>query len=188
MQVNNILCEYLKNPLGIGIKSPRITWNVDGLIKQSAYEIIYYVNDVKKTSSIIESDSMFYVFKEEFQSKDIIKYQIRVRDENKRWSELSLINYFEMGLLTNDDWKAFWISGDYKANKNKRYPVDYFKKEFNANNIKKARLYISACGLYEAFINNKRVGNFILAPGSTDYRKRIQYQTYDVTSYIKNNN
>ena len=75
MQVNNILCEYLKNPLGIGIKSPRITWNVDGLIKQSAYEIIYYVNDVKKTSSIIESDSMFYVFKEEFQSKDIIKYK-----------------------------------------------------------------------------------------------------------------
>lgn len=188
MQINNILCEYLKNPLGIGIKSPRITWNVDGLIKQSAYEIIYYVNDVKKTSAIIESDSMFYIFKEEFQSKDIIKYQIRVRDDNKKWSELSNINYFEMGLLNKADWKAFWISGDYKVNKNKRYPVDYFKKEFNAKNIKKARLYISACGLYEAFINNKRVGNFILAPGSTDYRKRIQYQTYDVTSYIKDNN
>ncbi|MCI9142020.1 MAG: hypothetical protein HFH87_05270, partial [Lachnospiraceae bacterium] len=46
--------------------------------------------------------------------------------------------------------------------------------------IKKARLYITACGLYEARLNGTRVGNFVLAPGHTDYRKRVQYQTYDV--------
>ena len=66
----------------------------------------------------------------------------------------------------------------------KCYPVDSFKKEFNAKNITKARLYITACGLYEASINGIRVGDFILAPGHTDYKKRIQLQAYDVTNLI----
>ncbi|MCF0142342.1 MAG: family 78 glycoside hydrolase catalytic domain, partial [Parasporobacterium sp.] len=48
-----------------------------------------------------------------------------------------------------------------------------------------ARLYITACGLYEACINGRRAGDFVLAPGYTDYKKRIQYQVYDVTDLIK---
>ena len=40
--------------------------------------------------------------------------------------------------------------------------------------------------MYEARINGQRVGNFIFAPGSTDYRKRIQFQTYDVTDLLQN--
>ena len=68
-----------------------------------------------------------------------------------------------------------------------RYPVDCFKKEFSVEkDIKKARLYITACGVYEAKINGKRVGNFYLAPGITDYTKRVQYQTYDVSELIEN--
>ncbi len=50
--------------------------------------------------------------------------------------------------------------------------------------IQKARLYICACGLYEAKLNGKKVGDFVLAPGYTDYRKRVQYQTYDVTELL----
>lgn len=44
---------------------------------------------------------------------------------------------------------------------------------------------MSACGLYEGRINGKKIGDFILAPGITDYRKRIQYQTVDVTDLLK---
>ncbi|MGN1234470.1 MAG: family 78 glycoside hydrolase catalytic domain, partial [Christensenellaceae bacterium] len=69
--------------------------------------------------------------------------------------------------------------------KTRRYPVDCFRKTFEGSCVKRARLYISACGLYEARLNGKRVGEFILAPGSTDYNQRIQYQTYDVTDFIK---
>ena len=50
---------------------------------------------------------------------------------------------------------------------------------------KKARLYITACGLYEAKLDGQKVGTFCMAPGHTDYRKRVQYQTYDVTDLIK---
>ena len=95
MKINNILCEYLENPLGIGIRNPRITWNLEGLIKETAYEVVYKINDEKHSSGIIKSDSMNYTFKDNFKSRDYVTYQIRVANEEGVWSELSLVNYFE---------------------------------------------------------------------------------------------
>lgn len=51
-----------------------------------------------------------------------------------------------------------------------------------------ARLYITALGVYEAELNGKRVGSFILAPGWTSYHKRLQYQAYDVTDLLAESN
>ncbi len=50
--------------------------------------------------------------------------------------------------------------------------------------IKSARLYATALGDYEIFLNGKRVGNQVLSPGWTDYRERVIYQTYDVTEQL----
>ncbi len=50
--------------------------------------------------------------------------------------------------------------------------------------VKSARLYATALGDYEMFLNGNRVGGQVLAPGWTDYRERVYYQTYDVTSQI----
>jgi len=51
--------------------------------------------------------------------------------------------------------------------------------------IKSARLYATALGMYEFFLNGKRVGHQVMAPGWTDYRERVVYQTYDVTAQLK---
>ena len=51
--------------------------------------------------------------------------------------------------------------------------------------IESAYLTITGLGVYEAEINKERVGDFILAPGWTTYKKRLQYQTYDVTDLIR---
>jgi alpha-L-rhamnosidase len=51
--------------------------------------------------------------------------------------------------------------------------------------IKSARLYATALGMYEVFVNGKRVGDQVMAPGWTDYRERVVYQTYDVTALVK---
>jgi alpha-L-rhamnosidase len=51
--------------------------------------------------------------------------------------------------------------------------------------IKSARLYATALGEYEIFLNGKRVGDQVMAPGWTDYRERVVYQTYDVTAQLK---
>ena len=63
--------------------------------------------------------------------------------------------------------------------------MDCFRKAFHTNDVEKARLYITACGLYEARLNGQWVGDFVRAPGITDYRKRLQYQTYDVTPLLQ---
>jgi alpha-L-rhamnosidase len=50
--------------------------------------------------------------------------------------------------------------------------------------VKSARLYATALGAYEMFLNGKRVGDQVLAPGWTDYRQHVKYQTYDVTAQL----
>jgi alpha-L-rhamnosidase len=50
--------------------------------------------------------------------------------------------------------------------------------------VKSARLYATALGAYELFLNGHRVGDAVLAPGWTDYRQHVKYQTYDVTAQV----
>ena len=187
MKANNIKIEYLSSPIGIDIVSPRITWTCNGGIFQTAFKIEAYKNNkLIYNSKKVKSNKMDFTFPISFKSRDQIDFSITLFDENNKEGE-KVFSSFEMGLLEKTDWKANWITGNYNPNKKKRYPVDYFLKKFLIEDIQKARLYVSACGLYEVNINNNRVGDFVFAPGFTDNRKRIQYQTYDVTSLLKNN-
>ena len=185
MKAINVKVEYLNSPIGIDVISPRIMWNDMGGINQSAYQIKAYIgSNIIYDSNKVISSSMHFDFPIEFKSRQRVDFDIVLWDENDVQGE-KVSSYFEMGLLNKEDWISKWITGSYKAKKNVHYPVDYFKKEFSLKDISKARIYISACGLYEASINDVRVGDFVLAPGSTDYNKRIQYQCYDVTSLLK---
>ena len=80
---------------------------------------------------------------------------------------------------------AQWI----KAARQKKDAVIDFSKKFTVKPFPvKAELQISALGVYCAEINGKKVTESVLNPGWTDYNKRIQYQTYDVTSLIEKEN
>ena len=185
MRAINLKTEYLVNPMGIDIQNPRLMWNCDGGIKQTAYRIIAK-SDGKTVwdSGKVNSSSMRAEYPNKLKSRERVEWTVTLRDERDHEGEPSETAYFETGLLSASDFTAKWISGNYRVNKKKRYPVDCFKKQFTAQNVAKARLYITACGLYKAKINGQRVGNFILAPGHTDYTKRIQLQTYDVTDLL----
>lgn len=66
-------------------------------------------------------------------------------------------------------------------------PATLLRKDFAlSQQVKSARLYVTAMGSYRAQINGKRVGREILTPDWTDYQKRVLYQTYDVTSMVQN--
>ena len=181
MKAVNIRTEYLKNPLGIDISSPRIMWNCDEGIKQTAYRVTADGFD----SGRIESDSMRYAVPIEFTDSKRFTFHITLWDENGNEGEPSEEAFFEYGIR---NFNAKWITGNYLADKKRRYPADCFKKEFTADGeVLSARLYISACGIYTAEINGTRV-SFPLAPGITDYNRRVQYQTYDITGFIKQKN
>ena len=187
MRVINIKTEYLHNPLGLDAVNPRITWNVVGqdIKQQKAFEIVYKLNDNEEECVKKETSSTYYDFGQSLKSRDYVSYKIRTQNEKGDWSDFSEENYFSIGLLNKSDWSAKWIYGDYNVSKKNRYPVDYFKKEFEVKVIKQSFLYISALGIYEAYINGVKVGNALLAPGSTDPRKRVQYDTYEVSSLLK---
>jgi len=70
-----------------------------------------------------------------------------------------------------------------------RMPAPYLRKEFTVTgDVKRATVYVTAFGIYELRINGKRVGNDVLAPGWTEFRKRLHYQTYDVSGLIAKGN
>ncbi len=183
MKAVRLLVEGLASPLGLGERKPRLSWNLVDGISQTAFEITVKVNGKNAYEAKVESPNMHFDLPFELASRDVVEWSIIPYDEAGRKGEASSSS-FEMGLLEGKDWEASWISGDYLPSKKKRYPVDCFRKAFSSGKAKKARLYISACGLYEAKINGRRVGKFVLAPGHTDYDKRIQEQAYDVTSLL----
>jgi len=94
-------------------------------------------------------------------------------------------------MLNTEDWKAKWISD---GSKNPEHDEDYYKddrmplfrKEFDANKkIASARLYISGLGYYETYLNGNKIGDHVLDPGFTTYKKQVLYVVYDITSMLK---
>jgi alpha-L-rhamnosidase len=115
-------------------------------------------------------------------------------------------SWFETGLLHPGEWQAQWIARDPESAPpadpptdhdipgdgllgflNRRLPpCGYLRRSFTLPAAPvRARLLITARGLYEARLNGQRAGDAELAPGWTDYRARIQYQCYDVTGLLR---
>ena len=185
MKAIRIKTEFLTNPIGVDFANPDITWCCEGGVKQTAYRIVARSCDkVVWDTGRIESSSMKATYPYELTSRQRVDYTVTLWDEEGIEGEPTSA-FFEMGLLSEDDFTAKWITGNYKVNKKNRYPVDCFRKIFSIREVKRARLYATACGLYEVKINGMRVGDFVLAPGITNYKKRIQYQTYDVTELLR---
>ncbi len=193
VKIESLLTENLVNPVGIDIITPRFSWQIISgkrNIKQQAYEIkVLSDNSVVWESNKVASDNSVHVYYEGKPLKSGKKYswQVRVWDNYGNRSDWSKSAFFQMALLNKNDWKAKWIEPGFQEDSLRPSPV--FRREFVSDKkIISATAYITAHGLYEAFINGKRVGNAYLTPGWTSYKKRLQYQVYDVTGLLKNGN
>lgn len=104
------------------------------------------------------------------------------------------IEYWAQPDFSDDAWPGAKELGDYGCapwsylSSSGLYlpPVKYLRKAFTLSRpVKRATLYATALGLYEAQIDGQKVGQDFLTPGWTDYRKRVYYNTYDVTALMK---
>lgn len=185
MRAVNIKIEQLNNPIGIDVKQPLVSWQCQEGEKQSAYEVEAICGEeLIFSTGKISSDAMSVRITGTLQSRQHIAVKIRLWDENGiagAWNEDA---FFEMGLLKREEFVAKWINPELECDPLVHKPASYLKKIFSVEQIQNARLYITAHGLYEAYINGKRVGDFVLAPGSYNYEKRLAYQTYDVTKLL----
>jgi alpha-L-rhamnosidase len=198
ISLSDLKTNYKINPMGVDASLIRFSWKLNSTVFQTvqkSFELRISTNesDILKGNKLfwqsgkVESDQSVNVTYTGPQIKAKTRYfwQVRVIDNHKNISAWSAVQYFETGLLNPTDWQANWIELAL-ATDGKVGPAPIFAKQFAVNKtVKSARLYITSHGLYEAYINGKKVGNELFTPGWTSYHKRLQYQTYDVTALLK---
>jgi alpha-L-rhamnosidase len=197
-ELKDLTCEYHTNPIGIDVQQPRLSWKIisnEENMLQTAYEIKVTDQAGKGTEiwnsgKVASNQSVNVEYKgPALKSMQRVYWQVRIWDQKGRPTAWSTPAYWEMGILSPDEWKASWITlGSEKSVKGSK-PCQYFRKEFAAaKTIKSARVYVTSQGLYQLFLNGKKVGKDLFTPGWTSYKTRIQYQTYDVTSLLQQKN
>lgn len=187
MSVKIVQCRvnHKHNPLAYQIETPIFSFKViesEGKHQEAARIVVS--KDDNFESIIIDTgwshnlDSLGHAIEMTLAPLTRYYWMVSVRSEagDEATSEL---NWFETGKI-NQAWSAKWISC--KENEG-RHPI--FRKKISLKEkVAKARLYICGLGLYEATINQKKVGNEFLTPYSNNYNEWLQYQTYDITEHL----
>ncbi len=197
----DLRCEYWVNPLGIDVPRPRLSWRVNDPRRravQSAYRIIVATGAEEVwDSGKVESDQSVHVpyAGRPLRSGCRYRWKVRTWDAAGTPSPWSQEAWWETGLLSPGEWQARWITiadapgagkppaGSAPAPGRRALR---FRREFRLpGRCVRARAYVSGLGVYELAINGRRVGDDIFCPGWTNYARRVQYQTYDVTDLLK---
>jgi alpha-L-rhamnosidase len=164
--------------LGRGQQPTLSWWLPAGSSVQHAYRL--RTDDGYDTGRVASPAQSFVRLPFFDRSRRFAHAQVRVWTDlgESGWSEPVPL---ESGLLTARDWQARWIGLDEEDQHPGARPAYWLRTRFDVPPCRQARLYVTALGLYEAFLDGQRVGDVELAPGYTQYRERVQYQGYDVT-------
>jgi len=193
--VSKLKTEYVRDPLGLDVTTPRFSWvlnSPDRGVSQSAYQVIVAqdrdrldgeTNTLWNTGKINSSESVGIKYQgKKLQSGEKYYWRAKVWDQDGNASGWSRIHSFQMGLIDSTDWKAKWIT-----NTDGTVSAPLFRKEFTIDKqIKSAYAYVTGVGYYELYLNGKKVGNHVLDPATTNYKKRVLYETYDVKDLLTN--
>lgn len=168
--------------------SPRLSWRVPrAFTGQSAYELDATVDGAPLARVARASvEHLFIAWPwAPLESCQRVTWRVRVRGD-QGLSDWSYPSGFEVGLL-DSDWTAQWISPvegpDEGYGKRPAYALST-RFELSAD-VESARLYATALGVYEAFVNGRRAGTAELAPGSTSYDHTLYAQAMDVTESLQ---
>lgn len=181
-------CEYLKDPMGIDVRSPRFGWilgHTQRGQKQTAYQILVATSpeslgldegDHWDSGRVAADESALAPYGgKPLESGRTYWWKVRWWDAQGNASAWSAPARFEVGLLDPKEWRGTWIAGG-----------NQLRKEFKLEGrVVRARAYVTALGYYELRLNGRKVGDHVLDPGWTTYEKRILYSTYDVTSLLR---
>lgn len=193
MEVFDLRTEYRINPIGIDASSPRFSWKIRSgsqNLMQSAYRILAFGDPMGEQllwdSGEVESSASQKVRWQgpvlESAQRVFWKVQVRAKEE---YAESSCA-FFEMGLLKEEDWKCLWIEPEDVVDPAIFKPAPYLRKSFQIRKpLKQARIYMTAHGLYEFWINGQAGCKDRFKPGFTSYYHRIQYQVYDITELLQ---
>jgi len=196
LKVTGLQCEYQTNPLGIGVHQPRLSWLLASDRRgtmQVGYQLVVSAGDGDFSEPVwdtgfVKSDASIQIAYagEALQPRTRYYYQVKVWDNFGRESAWSESAWWEIGLLERSEWTAGWITPLASDMAPQTEPAFLLRKRFQlGDGIASARIYASAAGVYELYVNGKQASDTLLAPGWTSYSHRLQYQTYDVTELLQ---
>lgn len=200
-------------PMGLNDPFPRFSWALKGDGRNRAmraYQIVVGTDteavlsgrgDLWDSGKIVSPISQLVRYEGKSLPPHLqADWTVRVWDEAGNVGPFASPARFDTGLLGAGDWTAPWISRpDFDPrvgrmaptatpydNPFQARPADYFRRAFALGRpVRRGRLYATALGVYEAHLNGLRLGDQVLAPGWTDYYKRVEYQFYDVTEHLR---
>jgi alpha-L-rhamnosidase len=194
VEVADLLVEYLQEPLGVDTSAPRFSWKLKSDqrgVNQQAFQMIVGEShsEVNRKSGKIwdtgkvhggQTVNLEYAGAPLQSNK---KYYWRVGvwldDETSVWSDPAM---FHMGILNDGEWKAQWVT----AQETITDESPLLRRQFQVDKkVEQAIAYVTARGFYEFYLNGEKVGDHVLDPAITDYRKTILYSTFDVTPMLK---
>lgn len=202
VSLQNLRCEMLQNPMGIDVVKPRLSWEIASTrndVQQTAYHILVASSPAKLTENdadvwnsgkVNSAESLYNLYAgQTLKSKNKYYWKVKVYT-NKGESSWSQPAFWLMGLLHYKDWEGRWIGFDrFFPGDNEdeaRVSARYFRKEFSTTKtVASASAYLMGMGLYELYIDGKKIGDQVLAPAATDYTKNIKYNTLDVTEQLR---
>jgi len=207
VELVSLRTENRVNPMGIGTDKPRFSWQFTSQkknVRQTAYQILVASSEEKLAanegdlwdSGEIGSDAQLWIdYKgRSLASNTVAWWKVRIvtNEGNSEWSQPQM---FTIGLLGETRWSGRWIGleelqeGEQKG-MHTRLAARYLRKEYKTKGkVKRATAYVAGLGVYEFFVNGKRLGgNHVLQPVPSDYRKTIYYNTYDVTELLADSN
>ncbi|MDF2510518.1 MAG: alfa-L-rhamnosidase [Herbinix sp.] len=185
MEIIQMKTNHVVNPLGFMITKPVLSYKVidaKGKKQISARVIVSLDPDMSQpvydSGESKEIDSISYTVPMELEPCTRYYWTVTVTTDEGETTK-SQVAWFETG-KGQEEWSGKWISSDLNVG---THP--YFFKCFELKGkVKKARLYISGLGLYEAYINGKKISEECLTPYYNNYDAWIQYQTYDITDLL----
>lgn len=194
MKIYSMKVNHLTNPLGFRMPRTVFSWKVKDAEGKKQESARLQVAADEAMSEILfdsdfdaEADSLAYPVQLDLKPHTCYYWTVTVRSELGE-EATGAVQWFETAKM-QEVWTGRWITCD---SSEKRHP--YFEKDIEiAKPVKRARLYISGLGLYEAFYKvqegdsciEKRIGEEYLTPYSNDYNEWVQYQTYDVTELLQ---
>ena len=192
----NLRCEYENRPIGVQKSQPLLGWQVRAEERdayQSAYQIAVSsslkrleeeVYDMWDTGKVMSGRCYSILYEGvPLVSARRVYWKVRIWDQNGEASEYSSPEWFEMGLLKEEDWKGKWmgfLGGLIGNGILMRYSFKSQDKK-----IERARAYICCAGYYELRMNGSRIGDKLLDPAPSDYSRTLLYSAYDVTENMR---
>ncbi|MBE6129350.1 MAG: alpha-L-rhamnosidase [Erysipelotrichaceae bacterium] len=183
MKIIDIRVNQIEKPVGFMMEKPVFSWISESDQPIDAYRIC--INEDGRTVY----DSGFAALdplgcEADFIPKPRTRYGFVIQAKAGETVSESEPSYFETGMMKEPFHGSLITTAD---NSEPRHPV--FIREFNTDKpVRKARLYISACGLYEADLNGKKIGNEHLTPYCTAYDRWIEIQTFVLDDMIRKEN